>query len=116
MRRDCDEQRTSSSATDRARRGRGPGHAKSPCSCSNLSRTVRLRQAWQAARAGLGLDADRRMWPELAERAADDGWAGRGLKQREGADSGQPVAAAATVQAEQHAVGAETRNEPRGRG
>src|ERR1700704_3134026 len=104
MRRDCDEQRTSSSATAVRAVVEGQGMQTPPCSCSSLSRTVRLRQAWQSARADLGLDADRRMWPELAERAADDGWAGRGLEQREGADSGQPVAAAAAaaVQAEQH--------------
>jgi len=77
--------------------------------------TVRLRQAWQSARAGLGLDADRRVRPELAERVADDGCAGSVLEQREDADSGQPVAAA-VVQAEQHAIGAEARDEPRGRG
>jgi len=56
------------------------------------------------------------VWLEFAERAAHPRSVRTLHEQREGADSGQPVVAAAVVQAEQHAVGAETFDEPRGCG
>jgi hypothetical protein len=70
------------------------------------------RRAWytqprQAARARLGLDADRQFAVQRAERAANQGrTVGSPLQdQREMADAWQPVHSAAILQAQQDSVG-----------